>query len=276
MPPLISPEDIVDEIDLKDLVDAKRAKAQDSLLRTGSLPSWWELGMKVDVSRARKKFDSPDHFFQKGLGYFKGLAEYAAANEKPNEKPTLGGLCLEMGFTSRRDLEYFVRQRPEYREAHATLMTMLQMPLERALSQGASAPGLVFLLKNIPEGWLPTDPVDAPVTYTWKDKATQEVEVRGEILVTENTEKPEETYLAMLKAGARLGARRVFQGEEAEDAELVEDTKPPVPALEDKGDDPNLAPPLNFNYASILTPVLQEDSEDSEDSAESSEDKFGG
>lgn len=199
---IICEDDIVSGLSVERILHDKRVKALKHLDETGSLPSWWELGIRVQLKQACTKFNSPEEYFEHGRSFFETWAESGLEGF-----PTMEGLVLWMGFSSRQSLEAHARRNPEYRDAHATLMTMLRMPLEHALSlSGTNTTGLLFRLKNVPDGWLPTDDRNASPRYSWKDRRATELTGAegGPLLVQENKANPEETYLRMLEAGARL------------------------------------------------------------------------
>lgn len=194
----------------------KRAKGQEHLLETGSLPQDWPLGISVFEDRkTHKKFESVDVYMDKAKVYF---LEMAATGRIP----TLSGLTLHMGFSQPSSHNNYVRKNVQFRDAHATLMTMLQLPLEYALAlQGVNTKGIEFRLKNIPEGWEATEPPNAPTRYAWKDRRQAEmVGLDGATLgVSTIDRKPEDVYRDMMQQGRRLEE----PGESTESTESTED-----------------------------------------------------
>jgi hypothetical protein len=187
--------------DVERALKNKRAKGQEHLLETGSLPQDWPLGISVFEDRKHaKKFESVDAYMEKAKEYFVEMAATARI-------PTLSGLTLHMGFSQPSTHNNYVRKNVQYRDAHATLMTMLQLPLEYALAlQGVNTKGIEFRLKNIPEGWEATEPPNAPVRYAWKDRRQAEmVGLDGTALgVSTVDRKPEDVYKEMMQQGRRL------------------------------------------------------------------------
>lgn len=214
---IICDKDMVEGVSISDILQEKRKEAADHLDRTGSLPDWWELGIRLSVPKATQKFASPEEYFTHGMAYFQRVAEQSVANEDPALRPTLSGLILWMGFTCRSGFEMHVRRNPEFRNAHATFMTLLNAPLEGALSRpGVNTAGISFLLKNLPEGFLPTDDINVSARHNWKDRRQTEItgEGGGPLVVQTSERTPEEVYMDMLKRGARLQEKVPGEGEE--------------------------------------------------------------
>lgn len=203
---IIREEDMISGRNLTDVLREKRQQAAAILDRTGSLPDFWELGIRVRELGATQRFNGPQEYFEHGLGYFRHVQDARFGGDE-NKNPTLSGLILWMGFSSRSAFEWHVRRNPDFRDAHSTLMTMLSLHLEEALAlTGVNTAGITFRLKNLPEGFLPTDDVNTPSRYNWKDR--KQTELTGQdgspLFVHENNLDPSETYMAMLQAGARL------------------------------------------------------------------------
>jgi hypothetical protein len=198
---IITEKDIVDGKGVDQVLKEKREKARAFLEETGRLPDYWELGIRVNEHLAPQRYDSPQQYFNHGMDYFKFCVE------REDQFPTLSGLVLWMGYSSKSAFEAHARRNPDFRDAHATLMTLVALPLEQALTlTGVNTSGVLFRLKNVPEGMLPTDDMASPMRYSWKDRKSTELTGAdgAPILVQENKASPEETYLAMLRAGARL------------------------------------------------------------------------
>ena len=187
--------------DVETALRDKRAKGQAHLLETGSLPQDWPLGISVFEDRkTSKKFESVDAYMEKAKVYFVEMAETGRI-------PTLSGLTLHMGFSQPSTHNNYARKNVQFRDAHATLMTMLQLPLEYALAlQGVNTKGIEFRLKNIPEGWEATEPVNAPTRYAWKDRRQAEmVGLDGAALGVSTVDRtPEDVYKEMMQQGRRL------------------------------------------------------------------------
>lgn len=187
--------------DVEAALKYKRANGQAHLGETGSLPQDWPLGLAVFEDRkTTKKFESVDAYMAKAKVYFLAMAT-------TGQIPTLSGLTLHMGFSQPSTHNNYARKNIQFRDAHATLMTMLQLPLEYALAlQGVNTKGIEFRLKNIPEGWEATEPVNAPTRYAWKDRRQAEmVGLDGAALgISTVDRKPEEVYKEMMEQGRRL------------------------------------------------------------------------
>lgn len=187
--------------DVEQAMKDKRANGRAHLEETGSLPQNWPLGIAVfDNKKTQKKFKSVDAYMEQAKAYFVEMAE-------TGQIPTLSGLTLHMGFSQPSAHGNYVRKNVIFRDAHATLMTMLQLPLEYALAlQGVNTKGIEFRLKNIPEGWEATEPVNAPTRYAWKDRRQAEmVGLDGAALgVSTIDRKPEDVYRDMMQQGRRL------------------------------------------------------------------------
>lgn len=193
--------------DIVQALNKKKKEAAQHMDETGSLPPWWEVGICVGKTRGvPPKFSGPEEFFSKGYEYF---AECAAQNIQP----TKAGLTLHMGFTTFPTFQAHVRRHPEMRDAHGTFMTLLKLPVEMEMTKPGGQQGKAFVLKNIPDGWSSTDPVDAPVTYEWQDrKITELTGPGGAALEISRKMSPEEGYLAMLEGG-RLADEEEKPGE---------------------------------------------------------------
>ena len=194
---VIQAEDIVKcEGDVKRALEAKRDAARETFKQTGSYPDWWEVTIHVGKTRGVPlKFVDGDELFSKGYEYFEKCVEKEI-------RPTKSGLILYLGFVNNGQLEYHMRKHPELREAHAMLMTMLKNTLEISLDKPGGQMGKIFLLKNIPDGFLPTDPVNAPTTYEFQDrKITELTGLNGAPIEVSRKMSPEEGYLKMLEGG---------------------------------------------------------------------------
>lgn len=194
---VINPSDILRHGgDVEAALAEKREQAIEELEATGSLPPWWDHGVSLGRKKgAPSKFKCVDEYFSLGFEYFEDCA-------KLGQIPTKGGLILKLGFANLAYAINHMRRNPEYREAFATLMHMLTIPLEQELLSPAGQAGKMFLIKNIPEGLLPEDPSNAPMRYSWKDRQTQEITgADGGPLVVSREMPPEEAYRAMLEGG---------------------------------------------------------------------------
>lgn len=199
---VLNPEDIVATGgNVEDALDAKRRVAAQHLKETGSLPDWWELGVSLGSTQfaARKgppkKFADADAFFAQGLAFFQKCAENDVL-------PTQSALILFMGFTGNSQYHGYVRRNGEFREAHDRMQTMLHCPLEMAISGPGSQVGTMFLLKNTPEGFSPTDPSNKPLSFPWRDKQTTELTgPDGGPIEIKRDEDPQEAYMKMLNGG---------------------------------------------------------------------------
>jgi len=209
---VIDVKDIISEGGVEQALEKKRAEALSHKNDTGSYPEWWEEHITVGKTRgAPRKFSCPDEYFSKGYEYFERCAER-------HVYPTISGLVIHMGFTNRSTMYGHVRRNPEFRDAHATLMTMLQSPLERSLHEPGGQQGKIFLLKNIPEGMAVDDPVDKPMHFPWQDKRQTELTgADGTPIEVSRKMSPEEGYFAMLNGG-RLAPK---EDESLDDAETI-------------------------------------------------------
>lgn len=190
-------EDIVKhQGDVESALQEKKEKAAKHLAETGSLPEWWEVHICVGKTRGvPPKWPNADAFYSQGWEYFEKCA-------MRNTPPTIAGLVLHLGFTNRSTMEAHVRRHPDFREAHSTFMTVIESALESAIHEPKGQAGKMFLLKNIPQGLAPDDPVNKPMEYAWKDKATTELTgANGGPLEISRKIKPEEGYLQMLEGG---------------------------------------------------------------------------
>lgn len=208
---IINEADMVSGKNIAEVLQEKRLEALSHLDKTGSLPDWWELGIKLSLPKATQKFVSPEEYFEHGMAYFQRIAEQAAEQNDPAKRPTLSGLVLWMGFTCKSGFEAHVRRNPEFRDAHAIFMTLLGSPLEESLGRtGVNTAGISFLLKNLPEGFLPTDDINTPSRHNWKDRRQTELTGHegGPLVVQQEGLSPEDIYMQMLQHGARLAAEK--------------------------------------------------------------------
>lgn len=190
-------EDIVNHSgDVYAALEAKKVIAAKSLKETGSLPSWWENMICVGKTRGvPPKFPSADAYFSQGWEYFEGQAE-------KDERPTITGLQLHLGFTTRATMEAHVRRHPDFRGPHGIFMSVLQMALEETIDAPGGQAGKIFLIKNIPDGLAPDDTVNVKMSYSWQDKKLTELTgAGGGPLEIRRDLKPEDAYMQMLDGG---------------------------------------------------------------------------
>ena len=161
--------------DVNEALRMRRAEARAMQQETKSLPDWWEFGVSYAPTPGQiqnRRFESPDEFFALGMGYYRKCAESAII-------PSYEGLLLHMGFASQPSWYSFAKRHPEYRNAQATLLSCLRVPLEMLLvadGMERSANGAWKRLTNIPDGWEESDDVNVvPLRYSWKDRKQQEV-----------------------------------------------------------------------------------------------------
>jgi hypothetical protein len=196
-PGVLSLEDVTKhDGDVVAAMKEKRELARKMLAEKGSLPEWWDWDVILDTGIGRpRKFRNPEEFLSKGLEYFERCFER-------EERPTSRGLCLWMGFYSWGKLTYFARKNPEFRPAHATLLTILQSVGEKGLVSGKGTAAWKFWLSNLPEGFDVTDSTDAPLRYEWKEKQQTELTgLDGGPISVKREIPPEEAYLQMLEGG---------------------------------------------------------------------------
>jgi hypothetical protein len=189
--------------DVKAALGARRKQAVDYLKETGSLPPWYEFGVAIGLAKGgtAKKFESPEEFLEKAMGYFRKCAEN-------NVIPMPGALYAFMGFTSSGALTNYARRNPDFREAHQLIQTWLKIPLEWLLTEpGQNTTGAWKRLTNIPDGWeVDDDPNLVPMSYQYKDRRQQElVGLDGASLdIIPGDKTAEELYREMQAVGRRL------------------------------------------------------------------------
>lgn len=89
---------------------------------------------------------------------FKRLAdEYFAASKASDEVPTVNGLVLALGFSSRQTLHNY-EEKPQFVDVVKSARTRLEYEWEKRLA-GGNAAGTIFWLKN--QGW--TDKTESEV-----------------------------------------------------------------------------------------------------------------
>ena len=200
--------------DVQEALRLRRAEALKILQETKSLPDWWELGVGLAQTPGqlqKRKFESPDEFFALGMRYLRTCAEKGTI-------PSYEGLLLHMGFASQPTWYSFAKRHPEYRQAHATLLSCLRVPLEMLLvadGMERSVNGAWKRLTNIPDGWEPDDDVNTvPLRYSWKDRKQQEVVgldgTSLEVVAGEKTAA--ELFREMQQAGKGLAAPQAEEG----------------------------------------------------------------
>lgn len=92
--------------------------------------------------------------------------------------PTVAGLALWLGFASRFSL-YDYKERPEYSHTIKKAIERIEDYAERIiLTNGASATGAIFWLKN----------------HRWTDRTVQDVNVNGYSLFEKETEEKAKRY----------------------------------------------------------------------------------
>lgn len=97
--------------------------------------------------------ETPEEFTQRAEDYF-------ALCASKEQRPTVNGLCLALGFSSRQSLHNYA-QRPEFMDAVKAAQLRLEAEWEQGLA-GNSVAGTIFWLKN--HGW--TDRTEQMVQQT--------------------------------------------------------------------------------------------------------------
>jgi len=213
--PILPKQAILSEEDLdmfdgnvEEAVRHKRNEAINQYKETGHYPEDWDVGIYIMSDRAGRtlKYETAEAYLEKGYDFFKEAYRRAKEEGIPY-LPSYARLALWMGFPSQYQMTAHARRTIQFRSAHSTLMTLLQIPLEDALGlTGQNTTGVLFRLKNIPEGWEETEASDAPLRFPWKDRKQNEVVGAdgSALLVPQKDRAPEDTYQEMMQQGRRL------------------------------------------------------------------------
>lgn len=94
---------------------------------------------------------TPEEFEERAEAYF-------AACEADDKRPTINGLVLALGLTSRQSLHNY-EARPEFMDSVKRARTIIEAAWEECLA-GPNVAGTIFWLKN--QGW--TDKVETELT----------------------------------------------------------------------------------------------------------------
>ena len=129
--------------------------------------------------------------------------EYFNACFTAKIRPTVTGYALAIGLASVSSIERLGQRRPDLRYILGRSLLIIQHGYESQLGFGNPA-GLMFALKNIPDGFDVDDPEGTPSPFFWQDRKQVDLTFNGVIGIKdlEKDVTPEEAYARIIKGEA--------------------------------------------------------------------------